>query len=616
MTAMRMLNRLVKELREEERGHEDTSGAMNEIDEPVDEPIGENSYQIASYRTTKSSAAVIVKSLSKNVNLSSISKETGARKLLPGITELHDNSYAWFHTSVKQLEECVDRCPSELRRLAGPYRWLPFMYACRNGAHPDVARRLIEYFPHCVLVAEEDGWLPTHYAAYSGNTEVLSLLLDACPLSAYARNKDGNTPMYLAKEQQKWVSVTLLKRHYGQQEKLRIRHDEKFSRWYGANRPKEDLYQNTTTKYSLPWYAPSLRTGGHVLKIFYCTTRSATATAKDNQYANKRAHNGDGLSLHHGQIECFVPGTKRPVNQIMWQFDRVVPLIESNETESVFTKTFFGEYRDWNHVGVNDMRQSLTNERSMLLFVHGYDTTFSESLLMLAQLVDDVQFNGTPCMFSWSSQGDPKSYTVDEASVSSCEDALTKYILDLADVLEMAFVEFDTEEMDQRTSRGDGKLHIFAHSMGARCVLQALGSLAHIATFRPALKEIIGSVILTVPDVDLDAYNRKIEVVRQLTKRVTVYTSEKDESLRLSEEIHEYPRLGRQPTASKKVLHGDVLSCGKYYHHFVPGATQTNKYSLVGSARLCFEVMRLLNIASTEDERQGEQQNLRRRLVH
>jgi|EP00945_MAST-04E_sp_MAST-4E-sp1_P001573 esterase/lipase superfamily enzyme len=531
----------------------------------------------------------------KNVNMSQISSRADGREKMPGIKKLHDNTYAWFHTSVEELDDFVVRVAykKQLRESGGPYMWLPFMYASRNGAPGTVIARLIEYFPHCIRVLDKDGWLPVHYAAFSGNADALPVLLEVCPLSAYARNKRGSTPMSLAKEQQKWTCVKVLKAHLESQEAQRVRNDIMYTRWYGLARPHQDKYRNTSGKFLLPWWAPSKSIGGYILEMFYCTNRSP-GELKSEHYRNGRNKilGSETLFLHHGHMQVFVPIRKRKPESISWQSQgKIVPLCESQETEPLFAKTFLGEYRDWNGVGMGDLKNAAGHDRSILLFVHGYDTTFSEAALILAQFADDMNFDGVCCFFSWPSLGDAKGYTVDEAASGSCETVLADYMVDLMEVLDMGVVEYRGRKPSTRP-----KLHVLAHSMGARPAVGALHTA--IQRSKKLSSRRLGSVIMTVPDVDIDTFNWKIQAVNGIAEKITLYNSSRDQILLLSEEIHGYPRIGSQPTGSVRVVCGDVICCGKYYNEFVPCAPSHHKYSLVGSSgtenRIRAEILDLL----------------------
>ena len=84
-----------------------------------------------------------------------------SRGTLPSIRSIHENSYAWHHTSLDDINKLLQITPCT---LGGVYRWMPIMYAVRNGAIESVVRRLVKEQPQAVRLSDCDGWLPIHYS--------------------------------------------------------------------------------------------------------------------------------------------------------------------------------------------------------------------------------------------------------------------------------------------------------------------------------------------------------------------------------------------------------------------------------------------------------------------
>ncbi len=89
---------------------------------------------------------------------------------------------------------------------------------------------------------------------------------------------------------------------------------------------------------------------------------------------------------------------------------------------------------------------------------------------------------------------------------------------------------------------GAQQIHLIAHSMGNRALTSALRYLSYEpAATRPRFRE----VILTAPDIDADVFKRDIApAIVQTANRVTLYASSNDEALKVSQDIHGYPRAG------------------------------------------------------------------------
>src|SRR5690606_25438826 len=95
--------------------------------------------------------------------------------------------------------------------------------------------------------------------------------------------------------------------------------------------------------------------------------------------------------------------------------------------------------------------------QSLLLFVHGYNTSFEEAAMRTAQLAYDLNFGGVPLFFSWPSAASLTGYWRDEDTVELSETAFDRALDDL--------------------SRLPAKsVYVVAHSMGSRLVSRVLRS--------------------------------------------------------------------------------------------------------------------------------------------
>jgi pimeloyl-ACP methyl ester carboxylesterase len=90
---------------------------------------------------------------------------------------------------------------------------------------------------------------------------------------------------------------------------------------------------------------------------------------------------------------------------------------------------------------------------------------------------------------------------------------------------------------------GAERVHLIAHSMGNRALIEALQTWMsnHDAKSR---RKAFGQVVFTAPDVDRDYFTRVIGPLSQTAERVTLYASDKDRALKLSQEVHGAPRAG------------------------------------------------------------------------
>lgn len=97
-------------------------------------------------------------------------------------------------------------------------------------------------------------------------------------------------------------------------------------------------------------------------------------------------------------------------------------------------------------------------ERSVLVFVHGYNTNFSSAVLRMAQFVNDTGFQGVPVLFTWASRGRALDYVYDINSALQAR----FYLMELASILTASKAE---------------SFSVVAHSMGNLVTLEAMTAL-------------------------------------------------------------------------------------------------------------------------------------------
>jgi esterase/lipase superfamily enzyme len=158
-----------------------------------------------------------------------------------------------------------------------------------------------------------------------------------------------------------------------------------------------------------------------------------------------------------------------------------------------------------------------------LVFVHGYNTSFQDAITRTALLAYDLKFDGAPIVFTWPSRAALLRYPADEEAAHAS-------IEDLAAFLELVAAE-----------SGATKVHLIAHSMGNRVMLEALRLLQQ----RDAAPANLAHLILTAPDVNIVRFEQLITHVHKLSERTTLYASAKDKALRISKWFHTYERAGQ-----------------------------------------------------------------------
>jgi esterase/lipase superfamily enzyme len=130
---------------------------------------------------------------------------------------------------------------------------------------------------------------------------------------------------------------------------------------------------------------------------------------------------------------------------------------------------------------------SRSDSSDAFIFVHGFNTTFSDAAKRTAQMAFDLSFKGCPIMFSWPSNGKTLQYVSDYDNVDWAIPHLKRFI---EDVIEKGKPK---------------KLHLIAHSMGNRLLTNVLKELEgehHEVLFN--------QIILAAPDIDASIFKRSI----------------------------------------------------------------------------------------------------------
>jgi esterase/lipase superfamily enzyme len=172
----------------------------------------------------------------------------------------------------------------------------------------------------------------------------------------------------------------------------------------------------------------------------------------------------------------------------------------------------------------------------VLLLVHGFNTSFDDCVLRVAQLQYDLEFPGAAVAFSWPSAASISGYQQDADSAGKSTTALAELLRTLID-------------RNAATTLPDGrhpKLHIVAHSMGNRILLNALYALDDAGYFKPDSKP-LGQVILAAPDVGAQMFNNLIPYATDYAEQVTYYYCDNDTALAASRTINYYEPVGLLP---------------------------------------------------------------------
>jgi len=198
-----------------------------------------------------------------------------------------------------------------------------------------------------------------------------------------------------------------------------------------------------------------------------------------------------------------------------------------------------------------------SDKGNIVLYIHGYNIGFWKSCRRSAMLQQSLELQDRLLLFSWPADGNALKYTWDESDLH----------------WSVAFIAQFLEELI--SLRGKGAVDVVAHSLGARGAILALSQMAD----RQPDSLLINEMVLIAPDIDTDIFGQKVSALRRAAKRITLYVSENDKALKLSQEVHGYPRLG-QAGENLRVIKGvetiDISQMstqrisGHLYHLFNP----------------------------------------------
>ena len=159
----------------------------------------------------------------------------------------------------------------------------------------------------------------------------------------------------------------------------------------------------------------------------------------------------------------------------------------------------------------------------LAFYVHGYFIDFDKGCRRAALLQRNAQLASRMIWFTWPSDGDIANYVQDEAD-------LYWSVPDIANAILAVNAQ----------SEAAGGADLIGHSLGGRGVALAL---AEVAVRAPDTR--VGNVVLLAPDMDFDIFERLLPRIQPIARSITIYVSDNDRPLDLSEELHGYPRLGQ-----------------------------------------------------------------------
>jgi esterase/lipase superfamily enzyme len=173
------------------------------------------------------------------------------------------------------------------------------------------------------------------------------------------------------------------------------------------------------------------------------------------------------------------------------------------------------------------------------IFVHGYNVEFDDAAFRAAQISFDLGNGdepfGTAFVYSWPSKGAMLDYGYDADSARLAKKHLA------------AFVQLILDKT------GAKNIHLIAHSMGNRPLVDVLGEMANNHTGPKRINEII----LAAPDIDAGEFKTVAKSIGDIAHGVTLYASSNDRAMLASRTAHgEALRAGDVSASGPVIIKG------------------------------------------------------------
>lgn len=291
--------------------------------------------------------------------------------------------------------------------------------------------------------------------------------------------------------------------------------------------------------------APQAVLVGDVETVFVGTTRQIDP--ETGRYGTQRSE-----QIHYARYDVSVPPDRKP-GEIKFprKGAKGNPKTDFLTTAEVLHPTQAAFRTDLAKAALNGAKGG----REAIIFVHGFNTNFSEGLYRIAQLSHDLDLPGATVHYSWPSAGNPLGYVRDRDSALFARDGLEAL-------------------MHEVSAAGADRILLVAHSMGSALTMETLRQIAQKGD--RALQSKISGVILISPDLDVDVFRTQALDIGKLPQPFIIFGSNKDRLLGISATITGEPeRLGNLKDLSRladlSVTYLDVAAFSSGAGHFSVG---------------------------------------------
>ena len=262
---------------------------------------------------------------------------------------------------------------------------------------------------------------------------------------------------------------------------------------------------------------------GEVHPILVATTRAKSSDSL-HPYSAERSD-----ELFFDDVAVWVPANRMP-GSVTYPSKRPSPDKEFAVTERKnLSKGEFTQH-------LNNRLAKLDGKKTVTLFIHGYNVSYSEGVYRTAQIDSDFDNYSIPVHFSWPSSGRIVGYIYDRDSVQFARDGLIK----LLNLIHASDAE---------------SLFLVSHSMGTLLTMEAMRHLS-LAKQEEILK-MISPLILASPDIDVDVFRSQVESLSERPDPILVFVAKDDNALSVSKFLRGgHQRIGEGGNIAKLQEHG------------------------------------------------------------
>ena len=236
------------------------------------------------------------------------------------------------------------------------------------------------------------------------------------------------------------------------------------------------------------------------------TTTRGHAAAPGEMFGGERAR-----EAAFAELSISIPPDKqRKIGEVAWP--RKLPADARTDFATLKAKEISrSDAESWLRTAV-----AKSPDHSVLVFIHGFNNHFEDSVYRFAQIVHDSHAHSVPVLVTWPSRGSVLAYGYDRESTNYTRNAL-----------ENLFQYLGRDPQVKEVS-------VLAHSMGNSLALESLRQMAIRNGRLPAKFK---NVMMAAPDIDIDVFRSQIADMGNPRPQFTLFVSRDDRALAVSRRV-------------------------------------------------------------------------------